>query len=256
MSVVNREQFKEYCLRRLGAPTLRIAVAPDQIEDSVDAALYLFFSRHMDATEEKYIAHVCTPTEVTNGYIIMPPATQSVQGVWRNHGGSYSSSVFGVPYQIFLGDYLSNNGIYSSTGGIFDIYLTTRHITMLNDFFSPDVRFNYNKMTRKLRIDGLDLSLYQEAPIIINTLERIATEEEIAGTEDSGIWEDTWLKAYATAQLKRYWGTNLKKHQGVKILGDVMLDGKTIFDEAEIEIQNLEDELSNSYEMPIDFEIG
>lgn len=256
MQPTTRDEFKEYCLRRLGSPVINIVIDPDQIEDAVDSALYLFFSRHMDATEEKYIAHMVSDEEIDTGVIVLPESTQAVTAVWRN-GSTYSSDLFGVPYQIFLDDYLSGRGMYSTEGGgLTYYYLSVRYITSINDFFNPDVRFNYNKLNRKLRITGLDLNFYKTTPLVIQTLERIATQAEIDGEEESVIWADSWLKEYATAQMKRTWGTNMKKYQNVALLGGVMMDGQTIFEQAELEIEKLELQLQNAYEEPVDMHIG
>jgi hypothetical protein len=67
------------------------------------------------------------------------------------------------------------------------------------------------------------------------------------------VWNDRWLKEYATALIKRTWGGNLKKFAGVQLPGGVTLNGQQIFDEAVQEIKDLELEMSNSYELPVEW---
>jgi hypothetical protein len=67
------------------------------------------------------------------------------------------------------------------------------------------------------------------------------------------VWNDRWLKEYATALIKKNWGTNLKKFAGVQLPGGVVLNGQTIFDEATEEIKALEAEMTNSYSLPVDW---
>jgi hypothetical protein len=67
------------------------------------------------------------------------------------------------------------------------------------------------------------------------------------------VWNDRWLKEYATALIKRTWGNNLKKFSGVLLPGGVTLNGDKIFQEAIEEIKTLETEMSNSYELPVEW---
>jgi hypothetical protein len=69
----------------------------------------------------------------------------------------------------------------------------------------------------------------------------------------ASIWNDRWLKEYSTALIKRNWGNNLKKFAGVQLPGGVTLNGQQIFDEAEKEIEALEQEMQSKYELPVDF---
>ncbi|NDE59946.1 MAG: hypothetical protein EB010_11120, partial [Acidimicrobiia bacterium] len=70
------------------------------------------------------------------------------------------------------------------------------------------------------------------------------------------VYNDMWLKRYATALIKRQWGDNLKKFAGMQLPGGVMLNGQTIYDEAVQEIQNIEQEIRNTFELPVDFFTG
>jgi hypothetical protein len=67
------------------------------------------------------------------------------------------------------------------------------------------------------------------------------------------VWNDRWLKEYATALIKRTWGSNLKKFAGVQLPGGVTLNGQVIYEESVEEIKKLEEEMSSKYELPVDF---
>lgn len=73
---------------------------------------------------------------------------------------------------------------------------------------------------------------------------------------DVDIYNDRWLKKYATALVKRQWGSNIKKYSGIQLPGGITMNGKEIYDEAVEEIQALEEEFSNSFELPIDMMVG
>lgn len=57
MVPTNRQAFKEFCLRQLGSPILKVNVDDQQVEDNIDKALYKYRQAHMDATEQAYLAH-------------------------------------------------------------------------------------------------------------------------------------------------------------------------------------------------------
>jgi|TARA_B110000902_G_C14254009_1_gene567164 hypothetical protein len=69
-------------------------------------------------------------------------------------------------------------------------------------------------------------------------------------------WNDMWLKDYATAILKRQWGSNLIKFEGMVLPGGVTLNGRQIFEDGKEDITNLKEEIRSTFETPVDFYIG
>lgn len=72
----------------------------------------------------------------------------------------------------------------------------------------------------------------------------------------SDVWNDRWLKKYATALIKKQWGNNLSKFSGIMMPGGVTLDGVRIFTEASEEIEKLEETLISTNVLPGDMFIG
>jgi hypothetical protein len=70
------------------------------------------------------------------------------------------------------------------------------------------------------------------------------------------VYNDRFLKRYATALIKKQWGNNLKKFTGIQMPGGVTLNGKEIYDEAVAEIEYLENEAQSTYVEPPDFMVG
>ena len=68
-------------------------------------------------------------------------------------------------------------------------------------------------------------------------------------TTYTDIYDDIFLKRYATALIKKQWGANLSKFDGVALLGGVTMNGATIYSQAEEEIQRLEEEIKLAYDM-------
>jgi hypothetical protein len=79
---------------------------------------------------------------------------------------------------------------------------------------------------------------------------------EISKEGNTDVWNDRFLKKYATALIKRQWGNNLKKFGGIQMPGGVTLNGKEIYDEAEEEIKELEEVLISTNVLPGDMFIG
>ena len=64
------------------------------------------------------------------------------------------------------------------------------------------------------------------------------------------VYNDSFLKRYLAALIKRQWGPNLIKFQGVKLPGGVELNGRQIYDDAERELDKIREVMSNTYELP------
>lgn len=72
----------------------------------------------------------------------------------------------------------------------------------------------------------------------------------------SDVWNDRFLKAYATAKIKQQWGSNLKKFSGIAMPGGVTLNGKEIYDEASEELGKLEEDIKSTQSMPSEIFMG
>ena len=70
------------------------------------------------------------------------------------------------------------------------------------------------------------------------------------------VYNDIYLKRYATALIKRQWGANLSKFEGVQMLGGVTLNGAKLFEEAQADIEKLEEQIQLAYELPPNYMIG
>ena len=73
-------------------------------------------------------------------------------------------------------------------------------------------------------------------------------------TDFSKVYNDSFLKKYLTSLIKRQWGQNLIKFNGVKLPGGIELNGRQIYDDAEKELQDIKQRMSMEYELPpLDF---
>ena len=72
----------------------------------------------------------------------------------------------------------------------------------------------------------------------------------LAPSDAPAIYNDFWLKRYATAIIKKQWGMNLIKFNGVLLPGGVQLNGRQIYEDALKEIEEIEYSLKTEYEIP------
>ena len=64
------------------------------------------------------------------------------------------------------------------------------------------------------------------------------------------IFLEFFLKKYTTALIKRQWGQNLIKFNGIQLPGGVAINGREIFEDAQKEIAEIEEMSTTTYELP------
>ena len=70
------------------------------------------------------------------------------------------------------------------------------------------------------------------------------------------LWDNQFLKEYATALIKRQWGENLSKFEGMQLPGGVTINGRQIIEDANQEIEVARQRIYNEYDTPPDFFMG
>ena len=93
-------------------------------------------------------------------------------------------------------------------------------------------------------------------PVMVTDIEIAEAMAIIDPATYTEVYDDMFLKKYATALIKRQWGENLKKFQGIMMPGGVTLNGDQIYQEAVQEIQQIEQEMQLKYELPPSLMIG
>jgi len=248
MSITNnRQKFKDYCLRRLGFPVIEINVDDDQIEDRIDDALQFYQDYHFDGLQKVYYIKKITQTDIDNKYLDMTEARDSsnnaldIVGVTRIfpiQDSSSSINMFDLRYQLRL------NELYDFTSASYINYtLTQQHLRSLELMFTGEVPIRFQRHMQRLYIDWA--WGHSEAPVGTTV---IAEAYAVIDPSVYGlVWNDRWLKEYATALIKKQWGANLKKFGGIQLPGGVVLNGDQIFKEAEDEKRTLEADMEKNY---------
>lgn len=240
-----RATFKEYCLRALGKPVIEINVDDDQVEDRIDEALKYYYDYHFDGSEKVYYKHQITDQDKTNKYITMPENIIGVINLFDLGSALGTNNLFNIRYQIALND------LYTLTSvSMVPYYMALQHIQFLEYLLVGKQPIRYNRHTNKLYLD-MDWDRVETGNFLI-----VEAYEVIDPVTYTDAWGDRWLARYCTQLIKRQWGTNLKKFEGMQMPGGLKFNGQQIYDEADAEIKKLEDEMINSYSLPVTDMIG
>jgi hypothetical protein len=244
----SRQTFIDYCLRSLGAPVVEINVDDDQVEDRVDEALQFYQHYHSDAIEKVYLKHQITADDITNGYIPINTLITDVVRVMPIRDTITTNSLFDVKYQIHLNDVYSLGFL----GSLVDYEMSQQWMSLLDDIMdSDDKHISFERHKNQLRID---MDWTQEVSVdqyIVVECYRIIDPDTY-----TDVYNDYYLKRYATALIKQQWGQNLLKFEGMTMPGGVTFNGRQIYDDAREEIKELIEEVRLNWEQPVDFYTG
>ena len=270
----SRSDFKNYCLRQLGAPVLEINVADEQIDDIIDDALQYFHERHFDGVLRTYLKYQVTQDDIDRGkgpgqsgvlgittttatstidgasmqfdweensnYLQVPPSVIGIEKVFHFDGSqSMSSGMFSIKYQLFLNDIYFWGAMEMLTYNMTRTYLADLEFAL-----TTQKQFRFNQRMDRLY---LDISWGEVTPGDYLVIDCFRTLDP---NDYARVWNDSFLKKYTTALLKKQWGQNLIKFQGVKLPGGVELNGREIYEDGVKELEIIREMMSNTYELP------
>ena len=270
-----REELITYCKRQLGAPVLEINVADEQVQDLLDDAVQFFQERHFDGVYPAFLKYKITEDEIkrgrsrggnddnvgittstatatidggttsfsweeTSNYLQVPPEVIGVTKIFHYDGSNtITNNMFSVKYQLFLNDIY-----YWGSTEILTYAMVKTYLEDINFLLTTQKQIRFNQRQDRLYLD-VDWANVTEGDYIIMDCYRVLNPNDY-----TRVWNDSFLKPYLTALIKRQWGMNLIKFQGVKLPGGVELNGRQIYDDAEKELERIREMMSNSYELP------
>jgi hypothetical protein len=264
--------FKSYCLRALGYGVIDINVSDDQVDDRLDEALQYFAQYHYDGIEKMYLKHLLTSDEVTRArsdasttatdtadssitatwkegknFIPIPSSVVSVVQVFPFTDTGGGSSMFDIRYQLRLNDLFD----FSSTS-VIQYEMTMQNLDFLEHILVGETPIRFNQHQNRLYVD-MDWAndITADVDYII-----IECYRKLDPTTYTDIYDDIYLKRYATALIKKQWGANLSKFNGVTMLGGVTMNGETLYSQAQEEQNKLEEQIQLAFELPINYMIG
>jgi hypothetical protein len=246
----SRDTLIDYCKRRLGDPVLEINVDEDQIEDRIDEALQYYQEYHSDATTRTYLKHQITSSDVSNEYIPISSDILYVSKVFPLSSSFNSSfNFFDIKYQMMLNDIAD---LQNFAGDLAYYEQMQQYLSILDMKLNGHPQTTWSRHQDRLYIFG------DFADEDIKVGEYIVAEVYTLIDPDThtSIYNDMWLKEYATALIKQQWGMNLIKFEGVQLPGGVVLNGRQLYDDATAEIETLRQRIRDEFEFPADFFVG
>ena len=269
-----KQELIDFCLRKLGAPVLEINVDDEQLDDLADDAIQLFNERHFDGVERMYLKHQLTADDVSRGqakpidgvgivtttatsvdsgsgtftsnwyensnFIQVPDSVIGVEKVFKFDNNTISSGMFSFKYQLFLNDVAFNLGY----NGLLNYSMTKTYLEDIDYLMTTDKQIRFNKRQDRLYLD-IDWKDEDAGDYIILDCYRALNPASF-----SGVFNDSFLKRYLTATIKKQWGQNLIKFQGVKLPGGIELNGRQLYDDGDRDIEAILSKMSTDYEMP------
>ena len=270
-----RAEFKEYCLRQLSAPVLEINIATEQCEDIIDDAIQFFHERHFDGVAQVYLNYKVTQDDIDRGkgagqsgvtgitttsatttingasiqfdyeensnYLEVPPEIIGVTKLWRFDGTNIATNnMFSLKYQLWLNDIAFNWG----TTELLSYAMTRTYLSDIDFLLNTEKQIRFNQRMDRLYID-IDWEGMTVGDFFVIDCWRALDPADYAR-----VWNDSFLKPYTVALMKRQWGQNLLKFTGVKLPGGVELNGRQIYDDAEKDLERIRERMSETYELP------
>jgi hypothetical protein len=263
----SRQELIDYALRQLGAPVLEINVSEEQLDDRLDDALQYFNERHFDGVEKMFLKYKFTQGDIDRGrskgggknvgivttnvssgigtfkweensnYIPIPDTIVGVERVFKLDNRTITSNLFNVNYQLFLNDIY-----WFSSTELVNYYVTKRYLEDIDWIVNPQRQIRFNKRQNRLYID-MSWDSIVEGNYLIMECYRI-----LDPTNFTKVYNDSFLKLYFTALVKKQWGQNLIKFNGVKLPGGIELNGRQIYDDAVKELEEIRMRMISEFE--------
>jgi hypothetical protein len=268
-----RQELVDYCLRRLGAPILEINVDDDQVDDLVDDALQYFYERHFDGVERMYLKYKVTQDDVNRGrsigttgvgvvtttgsanisgigttsfnfyeasnFIQVPDSVIGIEKVFKFDTSDISGGMFSIKYQLFLNDLYHFNSV-----DLLQYAMVKTYLEDIDFLLKTDKQIRFNKRQNRMYLD-IDWGAQKKDTFFVIDCYRILDPNDF-----TKVYNDSFIKRYLTALIKRQWGQNLIKFRGVKLPGGIELNGRELYDDAEREIAAIQERMSMDYELP------
>ena len=274
----SRSELADYCKRQLGAPVLEINIADEQVEDIMDDAIQFFQERHFDGVSQAFLKYKITQNDIDRGranmrgqsgdkttgittetvsttiagisttftfyensnYLEVPPEIIGVTKIFHYDGANtITNNMFSVKYQLFLNDIY-----FWGATEMLTYAMTKTYLEDINFLLTTQKQIRFNQ-----RMDRLYLDIDWDG-VTVGDYFVIDCFRALNPADYAQVYNDSFLKKYTVALMKRQWGQNLLKFQGVKLPGGVELNGRQIYDDAEKDLEIIREQMSNMYELP------
>lgn len=239
--LASREELKEYCLRMLGKPLVKINIDDRQLEDRLDDAIQYFQQFHQDGIERVFLSHRITSENKINGYIELPSSIAQVRKVIPYQSRESIRFTGDRDFHVRLIDMWSNA---YDLGTISEYTMMRSHLTLIDEQINGKPMMTFSVLSGKLYLHT-DWKRLSEGQYIV-----VEAYQIIDPVENTRFYNSEFLKKYATALIKEQWGSNLSKFDNIQLPGGVTMNGEKIYLEAQATLERLREEMKDTYSEP------
>jgi len=239
----------------------------------VDDAIQYFNERHFDGVERMYLKYEIQQADIdrgkatgTNGvgivtttassvdsgsgsftssfyensnFIQVPDSVVGIEKVFKFDTSSISGGMFSIKYQLFLNDLYYFNSVE-----LLQYAMTKSYLEDIDFLLTTDKQIRFNKRQDRMYLD-IDWGAQNAGNFLIIDCYRALDPDSF-----TQVYNDSFVKKYLTALIKRQWGQNLIKFRGVKLPGGIELNGREIYDDAQRELDQLKQVMLLENELP------
>lgn len=239
MYSTDRDELIDYCLRALGHPVVEINIDEEQLDDRIDEALQWFREHHPDGSRRYYLKHQLTEQDIENKFIdfddsldlsavvrMLPMSWTATQSGW------FSDAWQLVKFTVT--DFTSGHGYMADLAHYESIQ---QHLSLLDMKLvgQPQITFDrqYNRVNLHISKHNLKADDY-----VVFEVYGIRNPDDSVNAYNS-LWNHKFVKEYATALIKRQWGLNLIKFDGMVLPGGTTVNARQIYEDALQDIERI-----------------
>ena len=239
MYSTNRDDLIDYCLRALGHPVVEVNIDEEQLDDRIDEALQWFREHHPDGSKRFYLKHQLTQEDIDNQHVDfdddldLTAVVRMIPMTFNNaHSGWFSDAWQVMAYTIT--DFTRGSGI---VGDLAYYEQMQQNLSLLDMKLGgvPQITFDrqYNRINLHISKTKLSVGDY-----VVFEVYGIRNPDDSVN-EYNSLWNHKFVKEYSTALIKRQWGMNLVKFDGMVLPGGVTVNARQIYEDSLQDIERI-----------------
>lgn len=243
-NITTREMLHEYILSKLGAPVIDVEVTKDQINYCIDDAIKEFTEVADDGNETEIL--VLELKDNVKEYVI-DGRIKSIKNLSISSSTGINNIILGggiflTPTELFANSVTMGALSTGVSNTLSNLTVALSNVSMYNTLFKVQVRYDFNEYTKRLKFFE---PVYKKADRVLLECYLNYFPQEV-----DYIYDNVWVKAYATALVKLTWGNNVGKYDAT-LIGGAKINFGRLIDEANHEIEELKKELYSKWVAPL-----
>lgn len=149
----------------------------------------------------------------------------------------------GMLFPLLMGGIMGTECNYNFS--LSSYYAMQEFLALLDWMFHPPKAFNFNQRTHRLTVQSNFRGFGSGKLVCIEVM--LKPDPDLF----PDVYNDLWLKEYATALVKQQWGRNLTKYAQVQLPGGIVMNGDRILQEANQEVATIRERFAMDWADPV-----